>query len=199
LPARAELEAIEVLHTVYSTYEAWLREAGRMDFDDLILAVIQSLKSVPEFQERCRQRFRYVLVDEIQDTNRIQLELIRLLAAPGFANVTAVGDAKQSIYGWRDAEIENIRSRFPGRLQPLTVNRRSVQEILDAATAFIQRDEDFAREPDLTGERGRGGAAVALVMAGDAQGEAPLVAGGSPGLVGARPQAGPGAGLSPTA
>ncbi|HKA51760.1 MAG TPA: ATP-dependent helicase, partial [Candidatus Dormibacteraeota bacterium] len=177
LPARAELEAIEVLHTVYSTYEAWLREAGRMDFDDLILAVIQSLKSVPEFQERCRQRFRYVLVDEFQDTNRIQLELIRLLAAPGFANVTAVGDAKQSIYGWRDAEIENIRSRFPGRLQPLTVNRRSVQEILDAATAFIQRDEDFAREPDLTGERGRGGAAVALVMAGDAQGEARLVAG----------------------
>src|SRR5262249_58038864 len=88
----------------------------------------------------------------------------------------AVGDAKQSIYGWRDAEIENIRSRFPGRLQPLTVNRRSVQEILDAATAFIQRDQDFAAERDLTAERGRGGAAVALVMAGDARGEARLVA-----------------------
>src|SRR5262249_61459179 len=113
---------------------------------------------------------------EFQDTNRIQLELVRLLAAPGFANVTAVGDAKQSIYGWRDAEIENIRSRFPGRRLPLTVNRRSVQEILDAATAFIQRDQDFAAEPDLTAERGRGGAAVALVMAGDARGEARLVA-----------------------
>jgi len=177
LPARAELEAIEVLHTIYSTYEAWLGQAGRMDFDDLILAVIQALRSVPEFQAQCRQRFRYVLVDEFQDTNRIQLELIRLLAAPDFANVTAVGDAKQSIYGWRDAEIENIRSRFPGRLQPLTVNRRSVQEVLDAATAFIQRDQDFATEPDLTAERGRGGAAVALVMAGDARGEARLVAG----------------------
>src|SRR5215813_13686448 len=136
LPARAELEAIEVLHTIYSTYESWLAQAGRMDFDDLI----------------------------------------RLLGAPGFANVTAVGDAKQSIYGWRDAEIENIRSRFPGRRLPLTVNRRSVQEILDAATAFIQRDQDFAAEPDLTAERGRGGAAVALVMAGDARGEARLVA-----------------------
>jgi len=177
LPARAELEAIEVLHTIYSTYESWLAQAGRMDFDDLILAVIQALEDVPEFQERCRQRFRYVLVDEFQDTNRIQLELVRLLAAPGFANVTAVGDAKQSIYGWRDAEIENIRSRFPGRRLPLTVNRRSMQEILDAATAFIQRDQDFAEEPDLSAERGHAGAAVALVMAGDPQGEARLVAG----------------------
>src|SRR5215472_8912823 len=68
LPARAELEAIEVLHTIYSTYESWLAQAGRMDFDDLILAVIQALEDVPEFQERCRQRFRYVLVDEFQDT-----------------------------------------------------------------------------------------------------------------------------------
>jgi DNA helicase II / ATP-dependent DNA helicase PcrA len=177
LPARAEIEAIEVLHTIYGTYESWLGQAGRMDFDDLILAVIQALEDVPEFRERCRQRFRYVLVDEFQDTNRIQLELVRLLAAPGFGNVTAVGDAKQSIYGWRDAEIENIRSRFPGRGLPLTVNRRSVQEILDAATAFIQRDQDFAGEPDLTAQRGQGGAAVALVMAGDAQGEARLVAG----------------------
>jgi DNA helicase-2/ATP-dependent DNA helicase PcrA len=174
--AQAELEAIEVLHTVYAAYESWLRQAGRMDFDDLILAVIRALTSVPEFRERCRQRFRHVLVDEFQDTNRIQLDLIRLLAAPGFGNVTAVGDAKQSIYGWRDAEIENIRTRFPGRRLPLTVNRRSVQEILDAATAFIRRDRDFAGEPDLVAARGAGGAAVSVVMAGDARGEARLVA-----------------------
>src|SRR5205807_5991055 len=88
------------------------------------------------------------------DTNRIQLELIRLLGAPDFANVTVVGDAKQSIYGWRDAEIENIRTRFPGERLPLTVNRRSVQEILDLATDFIRRDADFAGEPDLVADRG---------------------------------------------
>jgi DNA helicase II / ATP-dependent DNA helicase PcrA len=177
LAGRAELEAIDVLHTIYSTYESWLAQAGRMDFDDLILAVIQALRDVTEFQDRCRQRFRHVLVDEFQDTNRIQLELIQLLATPGFGNVTVVGDAKQSIYGWRDAEIENIRSRFPGQRLPLTVNRRSVQEVLDAATAFIRRDQDFVDEPDLTAQRGPGGAAVAVVMAADARGEARLVAG----------------------
>jgi DNA helicase II / ATP-dependent DNA helicase PcrA len=177
LPAQAELEAIEVLHTIYAAYELRLQEAGRMDFDDLILAVIQALKDVPEFQDRCRQRFRHVLVDEFQDTNRIQLDLVRLLAAPGFANVTVVGDAKQSIYGWRDAEIENIRSRFPGHRLPLTVNRRSVQEILDAATAFIRRDRDFADEPELVAARGAGGEAVRVVMAADSRREAKLVAG----------------------
>ena len=177
LAGRAELEAIDVLHTIYSTYESWLAQAGRMDFDDLILAVIQALRDVTEFQDRCRRRFRHVLVDEFQDTNRIQLELIQLLATPGFGNVTVVGDAKQSIYGWRDAEIENIRSRFPGQRLPLTVNRRSVQEVLDAATAFIRRDQDFVDEPDLTAQRGPGGAAVAVVMAADARGEARLVAG----------------------
>ncbi len=177
LSARAELEAIEVLHTIYRAYEAWLEQAGRMDFDDLILAVIQALDRVPAFQERCHRRFRHVLVDEFQDTNRIQLDLVRLLSAPGFGNVTAVGDAKQSIYGWRDAEIENIRTRFPGRRLPLTVNRRSVQEVLDAATAFIRRDHDFAGEPELTAARGPGGEAVSVVMAADARGEARLVAG----------------------
>ena len=176
LTAKAEIEAIEVLHTIYQTYESWLGQAGRMDFDDLILAVIQALRDVPDFQVRCHERFRQILVDEFQDTNRIQLELIRLLAAPAFANVTVVGDSKQSIYGWRDAEIENIRSRFPGRPMPLTVNRRSVQEILDMATAFIRRDEDFSSEPELTAERGRGGVAVAIVMAAGARHEARLVA-----------------------
>jgi DNA helicase-2/ATP-dependent DNA helicase PcrA len=177
LSGRAEREAISVLHTIYRAYESWLEQAQRMDFDDLILAVIEALREVPEFQERCRRRFRHVLVDEFQDTNRIQLELVRLLAAPDFGNVTVVGDAKQSIYGWRDAEIENIRTRFPGRRLPLTVNRRSVQEVLDAATAFIRRDRDFADEPDLTAARGPGGEAVRVVMAADARGEARLVAG----------------------
>ncbi|HEY4868004.1 MAG TPA: ATP-dependent DNA helicase [Candidatus Dormibacteraeota bacterium] len=175
--AAAELEAIGALHTIYEAYESWLRAAGRVDFDDLILEVIHALQQVPEFWARCQQTFRQVLVDEFQDTNRIQLELIRLLGAPDFANVTVVGDAKQSIYGWRDAEIENIRTRFPGERLPLTVNRRSVQEILDLATDFIRRDADFAGEPDLVAHRGSGGVAASVVMAADAQREARLVAG----------------------
>jgi DNA helicase-2/ATP-dependent DNA helicase PcrA len=175
-PSHAELEAIEVLFLVYRTYEDALRAEGLRDFDDLILEVIDALERVPEFRRRCRERFRYLLVDEFQDTNRIQLDLIRLLAAEGFGNVSAVGDAKQSIYGWRDAEIENIRTRFPGRRLPLTHNRRSYQQILDCATDFIRRDPDFAAEPDLVATRGPGTRPVNVVMAPDSRTEARSVA-----------------------
>jgi len=171
-PDLAEREAIEVLYTVYKTYEESLRAAGLRDFDDLILDVIDSLERVEEFRSRCRERFRYLLVDEFQDTNRIQLDLIRLLAADDFANVSAVGDAKQSIYGWRDAEIENIRTRFPGKRLPLTHNRRSYQGILDCATDFIRRDQDFATEPDLVATRGSTPEPVTVIMAPDSRTEA---------------------------
>ena len=174
--AQAELEAIEVLHLVYRTYEEALKTDGLRDFDDLILDVIDALERVPEFRKRCHDRFRYLLVDEFQDTNRIQLELIRLLSADGFGNVAVVGDAKQSIYGWRDAEIENIRSRFGGKRLPLTHNRRSYQEILDCATAFIRRDPDFADEPELVATRGPGEWPVTVVMAPDSRTEARSVA-----------------------
>ncbi len=175
---RAELEAIEVLFTIYSAYEDALHARGLRDFDDLILEVIDALERVPEFRRRCRERFRYLLVDEFQDTNRIQLDLIRLLAAEGYANVTVVGDAKQSIYGWRDAEIENIRGRFPGMPLPLTHNRRSYQGILDCATDFIRRDRDFAAEPELVATRGAGadGPPVRVMMAPDSRTEARSVA-----------------------
>ena len=175
-PARAEREAIEVLHTVYVAYRDRLHAAGRMDFDDLILQVSDALRRVPAFREAAVRRFAHILVDEFQDTNRIQLELIRLLAAPEFANVTAVGDAKQSIYGWRDAEIENIRTRFPGERLPLTLNRRSPQEVLDLATDFVRRDEDFRDELDLHAARGDGGLCVSVVMAPEAATEAQRVA-----------------------
>lgn len=176
-PARAELEAIEVLFFVYRSYEDALHAEGLRDFDDLILEVIDALEHVPEFRRRCRERFEYLLVDEFQDTNRIQLDLIRLLAADGFGNVAVVGDAKQSIYGWRDAEIENIRSRFPGKRLPLTHNRRSYQGILDCATNFIRRDADFAEEPDLVATRGEGpGWSVSVLMAPDSRSEARSVA-----------------------
>jgi len=176
-PALAEREAIEVLYTVYRAYEDALHEQGLRDFDDLLLEVIDALERVPEFRRRCRERFRYLVVDEFQDTNRIQLDFIRLAAAENFGNVTSVGDAKQSIYGWRDAEIENIRSRFPGQRLPLTHNRRSYQGILDCATDFIRRDSDFAAEPELVATRGAGGVTpVSVLMAPDSRREARSVA-----------------------
>jgi len=175
--ARAEAEAIRVLHTVYASYQSWLEAEHRLDFDDLVLAVIDALRRVPEFQTLVRTTFRSVVVDEFQDTNRIQLELIRLLAADGFANVAVVGDAKQSIYGWRDADVENIRSRFPGQRLPLTRNRRSVQPVLDLATAFIRVDPLFQDEPPLLAERGAGdNRPVTVAMAPDPAAEARMVA-----------------------
>src|ERR1700674_1991964 len=171
-PAAAELEAIEVLFVIYKADEDAMQAEGLRDFDDLILEVIGSLERVPEFRRRCRERFRYLLVDEFQDTNRIQLDLIRLLAAENFGNVAVVGDAKQSIYGWRRAESENIRSRFPGRRLPLTHNRRSYQGILDCATDFIRRDRDFADEPDLVATRGWAAQPVTVIMAPDSRSEA---------------------------
>ena len=178
LPAyMAEADAILVLHAVYAAYETALAQAGLMDFDDLILTTIAALKRVPAFREACHRRFRFLLVDEFQDSNQIQLELIRLLGAEEFQNVSVVGDAKQSIYGWRDADIENIRTRFPGTRLPLTRNRRSRQEILDAATAFVRLDPAFADEPELVADRGGGGSsAVTLIMAGEVDREARMVA-----------------------
>ena len=175
--ALAEQEAIGVLHMVYECYEAELRQAGATDFDDLILAVIDALDRSDEFRAVCHSRFRQILVDEFQDTNRIQLELVRRLGRPGLENVAVVGDAKQSIYGWRDAEIDNIRT-FPGQRLDLTLNHRSPQEVCDLATFFIRRDPDFEAEPDLVARRGTAGAAaVAVGMAADARHEATLVAG----------------------
>ena len=175
-PARAELEAIEVLFTVYRAYEDALHEQGLRDFDDLLLGVIDALERVPEFRRRVNERFRYLIVDEFQDTNRIQLDFVRLAAAEDFGNVTVVGDAKQSIYGWRDAEIDNIQRRFPGRRLPLTHNRRSYQAILDCATDFIRRDPDFLTEPELVATRGAMPWAVTVVMAPDSRTEARSVA-----------------------
>src|SRR5438309_8423711 len=176
-PARAELEAIEVLFTIYRAYEDALRAQSLRDFDDLLLGVIDAMERVPEFRRRCRERFRHLIVDEFQDTNRIQLDFIRLAAGENFGNVTVVGDAKQSIYGWRDAEIDNIRTRFPGLRLPLTHNRRSYQGILDCATDFIRRDSDFAAEPELVATRGGGkGAPVSILMAPDSRTEARSVA-----------------------
>ena len=172
----AEREAIEILFAVYAAYEGTLAAADLVDFDDLILRVIGALDRSPEFRAWCRDRFQYIVVDEFQDTNRIQLELIRRFAAEGFGNVSVVGDARQSIYGWRDAEVENIRFRFPGRRLPLTRNRRSYAEILECATSLIRKDPDFASEPDLVAERGHAGEAVTLIMALSPAEEARVVA-----------------------
>jgi len=125
---------------VYALYEAQLRKAGAVDFDDLLLRARDILQHHPEALAHWGGRFRYLQVDEYQDTNRIQYELVQLLART-HGNLCVVGDEDQSIYSWRGADVGNIlrfERDFPGaRIFRIEENYRSTQNILDAAGAVV--------------------------------------------------------------
>jgi len=130
----------EVVGRIYERYQELLRTNRALDFDDLINTTIKLFKETPEVLERYQERYRYILVDEYQDTNRAQYELIHLLATK-YKNLCVVGDENQSIYGWRAADIRNIlnfEQDYPeAKVVALEQNYRSTQIILDAATALI--------------------------------------------------------------
>ena len=125
---------------IAARYRETLQAAGALDFDDLLLKSVSLLQGDAAARERWQRRFRYLLVDEYQDTNAAQYELVRLLAGEA-RNVTVVGDEDQSIYSWRGARISNIldfEKDFPGaRVLRLEDNYRSTQAILDAASALV--------------------------------------------------------------
>jgi DNA helicase-2/ATP-dependent DNA helicase PcrA len=125
---------------VYREYQARLHKAGAMDFDDLLAVTARLFREVPDVLEHYRARFKHVLVDEYQDTNRVQNELVLQLAG-GHRNVCVVGDSDQSIYQFRGADIRNIlefEEAFPDTtVIVLEQNYRSTQTILDAANAVI--------------------------------------------------------------
>ena len=129
---------------VYREYQQRLLAANAMDFDDLLLVTVSLLQACPDVLEHYRHRFRHVLVDEYQDTNRAQNELVLLLAGE-HRQVTVVGDSDQSVYGWRGADIRNIlqfEEAFPdATVVILEQNYRSTQTILDAANAVIANNE----------------------------------------------------------
>ncbi len=133
---------------VYALYEAQLRKAGAVDFDDMLLRTRDVLKHHPQALEHWGGRFRYIQVDEYQDTNRIQYELVRLLSKPPAAagNLCVVGDEDQSIYSWRGADVGNIlrfERDFPGaRIFRIEENYRSTQSILDAAGAVVAKNRN---------------------------------------------------------
>lgn len=131
------------LARVYAAYQKLLRQAGRVDFGDLILIPLRLFRERPDVLRRYQERFRYILVDEFQDTNHAQFELVKLLAA-WHRNITVVGDDDQSIYKFRGAAISNIlgftRAYPDARQVVLTENFRSTQPILDAAYRLIQHN-----------------------------------------------------------
>jgi DNA helicase-2/ATP-dependent DNA helicase PcrA len=134
----------KVVADVYKQYQASLERDQIMDFDDLIMQTLELFKSNPETLRYYQNKFRYILVDEYQDTNEAQYELCRLLAA-GYHNICVVGDADQSIYGWRGANMENIlnfeKDYKNAKTVKLEQNYRSTGHILKAANAVIDHNE----------------------------------------------------------
>jgi len=129
---------------VFEAYEKILRKSGALDFDDLLLRAVQVLKEFPEARSAWQSRFRYIHVDEYQDTNRVQYDLLRLLVGES-RNLCVVGDEDQSIYRWRGADIGNILrfdEDYPGaRVVRLEENYRSTQNILDAAAGVVSNNK----------------------------------------------------------
>ena len=130
----------ENLGKIYDLYEKKLRKNNALDFDDLLIKTVDILKSEEDVRDFYRDKFEYIFVDEYQDTNKIQYELIKLIAGTK-PNLTVVGDNDQSIYKWRGADINNIlnfHKDFPGaKIVKLEQNYRSSQKILDVANQVI--------------------------------------------------------------
>jgi DNA helicase-2/ATP-dependent DNA helicase PcrA len=168
--ARASTHLEQMLAEAYEMYQTRLRQAGALDFDDLIMTTVNLLQAFPEAAEHYRRRFRHVLVDEYQDTNHAQYVLVRELTAPvedlGQAELCVVGDADQSIYAFRGATIRNIlefeRDYPDATTILLEQNYRSTQTILSAANAVIERNAD--RKPKrLWSDQGDGDKIVGYV------------------------------------
>ncbi|RNC71325.1 MAG: ATP-dependent DNA helicase Rep [Desulfuromonadales bacterium] len=162
--------------TVYPRYQALLKACNAIDFDDIIMLTVGLLRDFPEVLDHWQERFRYIMVDEYQDTNASQYLFISLLAKK-YKNLCVVGDDDQSIYGWRGADVGNIldfEKDYPGcRVVKLEQNYRSSGTILEAANNVI-RNNAKRKEKRLWTDAGDG-RPIDLVVAQDDEEEATLV------------------------
>jgi len=167
----------KLIANVFRDYEARLREANALDFDDLLLQAVRLLEYNEQVREAYNHRFRFMMVDEYQDTNRSQYELMRLLTGRR-SNIVVVGDEDQSIYSWRGADIRNIldfEKDFPdAKVIRLEQNYRSTRTILEAASAVVAHNRD-RKGKWLWTEGGEGSPAV-IYRAPDAENEALFIA-----------------------
>ncbi len=168
----------EAVAEAYALYEKRMLEANAMDFDDLLVRTVNVMELHEEVRERWRRAFRYVLVDEYQDTNHAQYRLLQLLSAD-HGNLMVVGDEDQSIYSFRHADIRNIldfERDFPdAEVVKLEQNYRSTQTILSAANAVVERNRQ--RRPKRLWTEVAGGEPVRLTELADEHEEARWVAG----------------------
>jgi DNA helicase-2/ATP-dependent DNA helicase PcrA len=167
----------EKIAHIFEIYKKELFKANALDFDDLLLETVRLLKSSAETRERYNRRYKYILIDEYQDTNRPQYELMKLLAGPN-RNVCVVGDEDQSIYSWRGADIKNIlefEKDFSGtRTIRLEQNYRSTQMILEGASAVVAQNTQRKGKNLWTAREG--GSLIGYYEAPDGENEALFVA-----------------------
>jgi len=167
----------EVVQKIYATYEERMRAAGALDFGDLLYRVVVAAEHSTALRDELSTRFLHVLVDEFQDTNQVQLRLVKLVSEV-HRNLTVVGDDDQAIYRWRGADRRNIldfQKGFPdARLVKLEQNYRSTKRILSAAHAVVSRNVD--REPKTIWTDNEDGGPVLVVKCADERDEARLAA-----------------------
>lgn len=167
-----------LINEVYRTYQRELKQLNAVDFDDLLILAVQGLEENPDIRRDWQRRFRFIMVDEFQDTNHLQMELLRLLVGEE-QNVCVVGDDDQSIYGWRGAEISNIldfEQFFPNpKVIKLEENYRSTNSILRLANSLIRHNLD-RREKTLWSSRGEG-EKIRVISMPEAETEADFVIG----------------------
>ena len=177
--ARAEYADERRAHMakVYQMYEDRLHANNALDFDDLLIKTVRLLRDVPEVREKYNNKFRYILVDEYQDTNSLQFAMMSLITQKS-QNICVVGDEDQSIYKWRGADISNIlnfEKHFPNtKTIRLEQNYRSTQTILDVAGAVVKNNLE-RKGKNLWTSNPRGGR-VGYYQAFDAEAEARWVA-----------------------
>ncbi len=164
--------------TVYRSYQAALKKQRSLDYDDMLVYAHRLFKEDEAALERYQEIYRYILVDEFQDTSSLQYQIIRMLGAR-YRNVCVVGDPDQTIYSWRQAEMrntDNFRQDFPGtRVIGMDENYRSSKTIVDAANALISRNS-LRREKKLTTSR-QAGNPITVVRLTDEDNEARFIAG----------------------
>ncbi|WP_158941841.1 ATP-dependent helicase [Granulicella sp. S190] len=167
----------EKIAHIFEIYKRELFKANALDFDDLLLETVRLLKTSAETRERYNRRYRYLLIDEYQDTNKPQYELMKLLAGPE-ANVCVVGDEDQSIYSWRGADIKNIlefEKDFPKtKTIRLEQNYRSTQMILEGAGAVVAQNTQRKGKNLFTTREG--GSLIGYYEAPDGENEALFIA-----------------------
>jgi DNA helicase-2/ATP-dependent DNA helicase PcrA len=170
----------DLFAAIAERYQSQLRALNAVDFDDLLLLSVHLLERDAQVRHSLQQRHRFVMVDEFQDTNSLQMRLLRALVAPPY-NIAVVGDDDQSIYGWRGAEITNItqfESFFPNpKVVKLEENYRSTQAILHTANSLIRNNAGRRPKSLWTSQQGRQPEPVRLIAVQDEKQEAEMIVG----------------------